>query len=338
MPVVVYEQPMGGKLLSGDSLRPNLSARRCWSRGSWRLWSRCFAICRRVASPRAIRPNNLYFSDSSRKHLILGDCLTCPPGLHNPVYVESLEEGMADPIARGAGGVGDDVHSLGVIVTLLTLGRLPAAELDPDEIIDRKINLGSYAAITGGARIPSSLVELLRGLLSDDPRERWSLREIELWIGGRRLTPKQAKLPHKAARPMTIGGRDFDNTRSVAQALGRNWLVGGEIVKGQDFDNWLRRSLGDDRVVESVNKVIGGANAIQSVSESDNPKLVSKACMGLDPLAPVRHKGFSAFIDGIGPALAMEFDRDDIRQRLRMSLTASLSVRGWLFRPGPDRN
>src|SRR3546814_17507443 len=94
--------------------------------------------------------------------------------------------------------------------------------------------------------------DLLRGLLSDDPRERWSIREIELWIGGRRLTPKQAKLPAKAARPITIAGRDYENVRSAAEALASNWPVAGEVVRGNAFDNWqIGRASGRERVCQT---------------------------------------------------------------------------------------
>ena len=33
-------------------------------------------------------------------------------------------------------------------------------------------------------------------------------------------------------------------------------------------------------------------------------------------VAPIRHKGFSAHVDGVGAALAMDFERDDVRQKV----------------------
>ena len=80
---------------------------------------------------------------------------------------------MAEPSARSRGGVADDLYSLGVCVIFLLLGRNPVHELSTAEIVERKINQGSYAVLTSGARIQMNMMELLRGLLSDDPRERW---------------------------------------------------------------------------------------------------------------------------------------------------------------------
>lgn len=315
--VVVYELPLGGRLLKGKENVVQPFGEEQLVRN---FLTPVIALMRdmsaRGTTHRAVRPDNLFYADKSRKTLILGDCLTCPPGLYNHVLSETLEQGMADPEARGAGTPGDDVYALGLIVAFLTMGSLPRVDAPTGEIIQRKINLGSYAVITGGARIPASIVELLRGMLSDDPRERWSLREVELWLGGRRLTPKQAKLPTKAARPLSIGAIEAENVRLAAEALGRNWLVAADIIRGQDFDNWIRRSLGDERVVENVNKVVGSPASIESTPESDNYKLVTKAAMALDPSAPIRHKGLNAFIDGVGPALALQFDRDEIRQKV----------------------
>jgi len=338
LPVIVYEVPQGGRVLPGDAITVEPFSEDRFIRG---FLTPVVGLLRdlttRGITHRAIRPDNLYFSDKVQKHVVLGDCLSAPPGLNNPTFMETIEQGMADVIARGGGGVGDDIYALGVISTLLTVGRLPCAEYEPEELIDRKINQGSYAVVTGGARIPTNMVELLRGLLSDDPRERWSLREIELWIGGRRLTPKQAKLPPKAARPLGIAGRDYDNLRSAAHALGRNWLVSGEIVRGQDFDNWLRRSLNDDRVVENVQKVLGSANVIQAIPEAENARVVTKACMGLDPGAPIRHKGFSAFMDGVGPALAIAFDREDVRQKVADFVNGKF-IGGWMSLQARNRS
>lgn len=317
VPVVVYEMPLGGRVAtqSSDTIEP-MSDEAITRNFLTPVMGLLRDLSARGVPHRAIRPDNLFYSDVGKRHIILGDALTCPPGLNNPAFCETLEQAMADPVARGRGGVGDDLYAVGVCLIFLLLGRNPAHDVAPETLIERKITQSSYSALTAGARIQMNMVELLRGLLADDPRERWSVREVELWIGGRRLTPKQAKLPTKAARPIMVAGHGHDNVRSVAQALGRNWLVSGEVVRGQDFDNWIRRSLGDERVVESITKVLGSQAMLAKSTDADNAKLVTRACMALDPAAPIRHKGFSCHIDGVGPALAMEFEREDTRQKV----------------------
>ena len=317
LPVVVYEMPSGGRVAEklSDTIEP-LSDEAITRNFLTPVMATLRDLSARGLPHRGIRPDNLFYSDANKRHIVIGDGLTCPPGLNNPVFSETLEQGMADPIARGRGGVSDDLYAVGVCVIFLLLGRNPVHGLPAQELIERKIAHSSYAALTAGARIQMNMVELLRGLLADDSRDRWSVREVELWIGGRRLTPKQAKLPTKAARPLNVAGHDHDNVRSAADGLGRNWLVAGEVVRSQDFDNWIRRSLGDERVTDAINKVLGGPQVIARSPDSDNAKLVTRACMSLDPAAPLRHKGFACHVDGVGAALAMAFEREDLRQKV----------------------
>jgi eukaryotic-like serine/threonine-protein kinase len=271
----------------------------------------------RGISHRNIRPDNLYYSDSSERLIMLGECLSAPPGYNQPLHFEALECAMADDTGRGEGAIGDDLFALGVTLLCLLIGRNPVANIaDPHQYIFDRINLGSYANIVGVHRIQMNMMELLRGLLADDTRERWSVRDVQLWLGGRRLTPKQVKLPPKAARPLAIGGMDHENVRSAAHGLGRNWGIGGDIARGQDFDNWIRRSLNDETVVENLNRVVGAAQAIQASPKADDARLVTRISMALDPAAPLRHKGFSTHIDGIGPTLAMGFTNENVRENV----------------------
>ena len=98
-------------------------------------------------------------------------------------------------------------HSLSLLI-----GKLPVSKIeDPYQFMLDRINTGSYASIVGGHRIQQNMIEILRGLLADDLAERWPLSDVELWANGRRMTPKQAKLPTKAARPLPIAGFDHEN-------------------------------------------------------------------------------------------------------------------------------
>lgn len=274
-------------------------------------------LAARGITHRNIRPSNLYYNDSSERLIILGECVSAPPGYNQPIHFESLECAMADETGRGEGAIGDDLFALGVTLLCLLIGRNPVPNIpDPHQYIFDRINLGSYANIVGVHRIQMNMMELLRGLLADDTRERWSVRDVQLWLGGRRLTPKQVKLPPKAARPLAIGGKDHENVRSASHGLGRNWSMGGEVARGQDFDNWIRRSLNDENVVENLNRVVGGAQALQASPKADDARLVTRICMALDPAAPLRHKGFATHIDGIGPTLAMGFSSENVRENV----------------------
>ena len=187
--------------------------------------------------------------------------------------------------------------------------------------------------LVGSTTLHVDLVEVLRGLLNDDPQERWTIRDLELWLEGRRLTPKQVNLPRKSSRPIMVGGGTYENVRAVARALGKNWDSAAELVRGQDFDNWLRRSLSDAGGAETVNKITGGADRIQEPERGRRPSGGQCSPSALIPSAPIRHKGFSYHIDGIGPTLALNFNNDADRQIVAEFIK---SRDGWSMDVGSD--
>ena len=149
---------------------------------------------------RAIRVDNLYFTDATQQSAMLGECVSSPPGLCQPVIYEPIDAGMADPAGRGQGAPGDDLYALGVLIVVLLSGGNPVKGMSDEALIDTKITHGSYAALVREQRLSLRMIEPLRGLLCDEPRERWTMHELELWVGGRQLSPKQPMLPPKANR------------------------------------------------------------------------------------------------------------------------------------------
>src|SRR3546814_10365001 len=102
------------------------------------------------------------------------------------------------PSGRGNGAVADDLYALGATILYLLQGHSPLAGLDDRSIVAAKIEKGSFAAMSGEARLPVGLMEPLRGLLMDDPQQRWTIEDLDLWVSGRRLSPKQAQPPKRA--------------------------------------------------------------------------------------------------------------------------------------------
>ena len=140
-----------------------------------------------------IRLSNMF--DGGKKEwdrVILGEPLSVPPSSHMPVLYEPIERSMASPTGRGEGVPSDDLYSFGVCLAILLRENDPMEGQTDEEIIQTKIEEGSYSALTGKDRFTGAILELLRGLLHDDPVQRWNLDEVVEWLDGRRLTPKQS--------------------------------------------------------------------------------------------------------------------------------------------------
>lgn len=257
------------------------------------------------ATHRAIRATNIFYKDMSRRQAILGDCCATPAGLLQPLVYETIEGGLANSWGRGEGTPSDDLYALGVTMVCLSLGRNPVAELSDEQLIADKIGRGSYAAIVRNERLPTSIIEATRGLLTDDTKERWTIQDVDLWLHGRHTSPKQPSLAKRSARPLEFDGEAHWTARSLAHAFTRKPAAAAQVVKGPELEAWLQRSLGDLERLKMVASAISEGH--DSIEPGVEERLVSRVAIALDPAAPVRYKGFAATIDGFGAALAGAF-------------------------------
>lgn len=257
---------------------------------------------------RSIRPNNLFYRDGTNQSIMLGDCVTTPPAFAQPALYESIESAMASPAGRGSGTRRHDIYSLGVTLLFLLLGRRPALELKDDALLAARLAQGSYMTLVGKDPVPVIFREPLRGMLNDDPEQRWELEDLEKWLIDRRLKPTQSPQTHKALRPFNFEGQNFYTCRSLANAVSRQWRSNVMTDRKTELITWIERSLGDgvrrDAVERAYEQVSGGG----LVGAGVGPAIFNaRLAMALDPMAPLRYKGFAATMEGMGPALAFGF-------------------------------
>lgn len=261
----------------------------------------------------AIRPTNLFLRD--RAGLVLGECYSAPPGYGQPALFETIERGLAQPAGRGPGTMLDDLYALGVTLVFLALGHDPTEGQDPDAILTAKIEKGSYPAIVGSARLPGGVGELVRGLLSDDPRQRWTLQQAELWLSGRRLSPKQPPMMKRGQRGLELAGKEYWSPRTLAQALAGLPHEAMALIESGELERWVKRSVGDETCVGHLASAQqGGAPGHKSQSVGD--QVLCRVIMALDPPGPIRYRGKAVMPDGLGPALAEAFLRRENYQPL----------------------
>ncbi|HBR68481.1 MAG TPA: hypothetical protein DEA55_03800 [Rhodospirillaceae bacterium] len=251
-----------------------------------------------------IRPYNMFGTGSGKiEKVVLGDCLSMPPSYSQSVVYETIQRGMADPIGRGKGELSDDMYSLGASLAVLMRVNDPLAGLDDKEILRKKLELGSFSAITGRERIVGAILELLRGLLHDDASQRWSIEEVLLWIDGRRINPKQAIKRKKAPRPIMLGEKKYLQLPFLAMDMSEDYAESQKIIEDGTLEQWLERSLEDDATAARMREIVKSTQDSGHGSDYAG-RLVSNVAMVLDPSAPVRYKGISAFGEGFGAVLA----------------------------------
>ena len=250
---------------------------------------------------RAIRPNNVFQSVPGQP-VVLGQGWAAPPAALQPALFEPAYSAMCLPCGRGEGTIADDVYALGVLMVVLALGRTPLEGQDASEIVRRKLERGSFAAIVGDARLPTIIADLARGMLAEDPDHRPSpsLLLDPVAAQTRRLAARPAK---RAPVPARIGPWVAWNARALAHAIAVHPEPGLAALRSGAVDAWLRRSLGDALLAGRLEEIVRALPSAAVEARAD-ALLGMCAVAVLDPLAPLCWRGVAVWPDGIGPALA----------------------------------
>lgn len=252
-----------------------------------------------------IRPSNMFpiGAGGAVDRTVLGECLATPPSFCQPVLFETIERAMCSPIGRGQPTIDDDLYALGVSLAVILRHRDPMEGFSDDEIIRYKIDQGTYIALTGKDRFSGDILELLRGLLNDDQKQRWNLEDVMGWLDGQRLTPKQGIKKIKAGRPIYYQDERYLRPALLAMDLGKNQSEAAQLVESGNLEQWVGRSLEDPAVMKRLESAIeSSAELGRSAGYWD--RLLCRVSIALDPEAPIRYKGVSVHPEGFGAALA----------------------------------
>lgn len=253
---------------------------------------------------RAIRPTNMFWATEQKDRVVFGDCTAAPPAFEQPNSVEPVESALCMPAGRGDGTLANDIYSFGASLAMILQGRDITAGVADEKVIRHKMVMGSYSALAAEARLPLALVEILRGMLCDDPIERWDSEALDLWLSGRRLTPLVPRIEKRAIRTFTLSGREFITARELAIGVHQVWDGGLNQLGDGKLALWLSRALDNkDKATAITNVLNSDINAVDRRVATDIT--LAKICMTLDPSAPVRYKSLSMMLDGVSWLLPM---------------------------------
>jgi eukaryotic-like serine/threonine-protein kinase len=256
----------------------------------------------RKLTHRSIRLNNV-FQASQGQPVILGAAWAAPSAMYQPAVFESPYSAMCHPAARGPGTIADDVYALGVLLLTLLHGAVPMANLDEAAIIRRKLELGSYAALTRERQVTGFFADLLHGMLADDPEHR-PLPSQVLDVGSLRGRRAAARPPRRSQNPLVLGEVAVFDARMLAYALLIDYKKAFQFIANGLVTQWLRRGLGDATLATHIEDLVRGRTTDTRPGGLSDAALVMYTISAVDPRMPLCWRGDAIWPDGMAGLLA----------------------------------
>ncbi len=278
---------------------------------------------------RALRPDNL-FQLGQRGPVAVGQAWAAPPAAHQPDWLEPPYSAKCLPCGRGNGSIADDIYALGALMVMLAVGAHPFPGLEPDEILRRKLEVGSYAALTENQRLSPAIADLARGMLADDPEHRPSptLLNDPQAARARRLATRPAR---RSPKPLELGSYSASTARTLAHALNREPTQAVSLLRGGLIDRWLRRALGDSQTAIQLDEMVKLREIEAAAGDNRaDARLITRAIAILDPCAPLSWRTVSIWPDGLGAALdhALHHERDKVEPLCELAVRQIIRIWG----------
>ncbi len=261
------------------------------------LLSACDVLKTFGLTHRAIRLDNVYFTDSSRKELMLGDCLASFPSYHQPLIYETIENSLCPPQSRGNGIIDHDIYACGVVLLELVLNHDIKSELSPGEMVRQKLKNSSFNFLSNNEKIPARISTVLHCLLDDNSEKRNDYNTILNYFDGKsaNLMPETNDRSNKA---LVINGEKCYTRKSAALSILNNPDFGLEVIQSGKILEWVKSGLENEKLHAKLQNVI--------TSEKDNPdksNLLAKICIYLDSNLPLKCDDTYLFPGGIAKTI-----------------------------------
>lgn len=252
-----------------------------------------------------INLNTLYISDV----LQVGECVSQQAGLDQHYLYEPLERMMADVMGKGQGNEKVDVYAVGVLSYELLYGLDHIRKIPKETFIEQALDLGIYNMFANNIDFPDGMQDFFRGILNDNPAERWGLDQLQQWLNGKRFNMINASSAHDSVRPINFDGEDFYSQRALAHSLHQKWRDAMKDIRALKLDRWAEMSLHKPEIAENIARTIRIAGTETSASERQNNDMLTRIITILDPTGPLRTRLVSVRLDSIGILLAHYIER-----------------------------
>lgn len=275
---------------------------------------------------RGIRADNLFYTDESRRGVLLGEGVTAPGGSVQPTVYEPLESASAHVFGRGDGLPGHDIYALGVLIVHLLGGVLPRADLSDEDLYVQKLEHGSYTLLTEGLALSSRVAELLRGALQDNPYRRWDVTMLAHWREVVNDPPKQGPGDRIATGSIIFDEKEFLSPRLLAHAMKKKPGNAYQLLESDKLSTWTRNALHDAETADEISDIALSQTGAAPGHRRNEMTAVARACSLLDPRGVFWFRDVSFARSGLGNLLvnAIQMDMASIKSAIAELLESGL--------------
>ncbi|MEM6811670.1 MAG: serine/threonine-protein kinase [Pseudomonadota bacterium] len=254
-----------------------------------------------------IWPGNIFYGGGGvGDKVTLGECLCLPASSNLPPLYEPVERALAAPEGKGGGSLSDDIYSFGVTLAVIMRSNTPEKGMTAEEIIQSKIEKGSYTTLLKDDRFSGAILELLRGLLYDDPNQRWTLEDIQAWQDGRRLSPKQSSPRIKAGRPILMEKKKYTRPELLSIDFVNYPVEAAKIIENDDLAQWIDRAIEDKTLKTKLEGVLKEINNLDQGTDFNHRLCVAVGSV-LFPEMPVLYKSLRFNPRGFGKYMTYKY-------------------------------
>lgn len=277
---------------------------------------------------RSISPKNIYLSDETASHVVLGQSFMLPAAADQMPIFEPFDTMLADPFARGEGSIRHDIYGFGVTICCYLLGIDLLNPSIQESFTQRRLTEGTYNAILGSMKLSSRMTEILKGMMHDDAASRWTLEDVEGWAKKTRPAQHQQMTVPKPSRPFEFQGQHYPTIPALAAGLGQIGKQAVEVLTSPQLEVWLVRT---NNKVEMFEALKNTPKLLKSVGNQalQNELFSTFALQALEPAFPLFYKKKAFAIDGLGAYLCKHYTEGEMRTAL-MELLASPASKAWL--------
>lgn len=204
---------------------------------------------------RAIRAENIFYNDID-KSFMLGECVTSPPGMFQPAVYEETTRQLCNPFLRGEGTIQTDLYAVGILIPTLVSGREPFEGYTNYEIAEKKFEYGTFFALIADSNLLSyNLKEILQGLLHDEKKLRWQLKDLNDWVNGIIKIRNFVRRSFKTT-PIVISETKISSVMQFLIFIIKNWKTLATKLDMKRIKDWIVKNFSDKTLTEKIDSII----------------------------------------------------------------------------------